>query len=82
MNAITFDTHKVIKDLQSAGIPPQQAEAIVDAFKAAQDGADLATKKDLSLAIAEVKTDLIKWMVGLSLAQIGLLIGILLKITG
>lgn len=29
MSAITFDTHKVIKELQSAGVPPAQAEAFV-----------------------------------------------------
>ena len=36
----------------------------------------LATKRDL----AELKLDMIKWMVGLGLAQIALLAGILTKI--
>lgn len=48
----------------------------------------LATKRDvetlrmdIALKIAELKADTIKWMVGLSLAQVGLLIGILLKVS-
>jgi hypothetical protein len=36
----------------------------------------LATKADL----AELKLDAIKWMVGLALAQISLLVGILVKL--
>lgn len=36
----------------------------------------LATKQDL----VELKLDMIKWMVGLGLAQIALLVGILVKI--
>lgn len=35
----------------------------------------LATRADL----LELKMDIIKWMVGLALAQVGLLIGILVK---
>lgn len=37
---------------------------------------DIATKADL----LELKMDIIKWMVGLALAQVGLLIGILIKL--
>lgn len=38
---------------------------------------ELATKKDLM----ELKFDLLKWIVGLALAQFGLMIGILIKLT-
>ncbi|MBI4740084.1 MAG: DUF1640 domain-containing protein [Betaproteobacteria bacterium] len=31
MTTITFDTHKFVKDLESAGVPPLQAEAFVRA---------------------------------------------------
>ena len=31
MSRITFDTHKFVKDLESAGVPPLQAEAFVRA---------------------------------------------------
>jgi hypothetical protein len=87
MSTITFDTHKFVKQLESAGVPPAQAEVIIDVFRAAQESAELATKNDLKQAVSElrretqeVKFDLLKWIVGLSLAQMALLIGILLKL--
>lgn len=51
--------------------------AIAEAFEAS----DLVTKTDLSIAVAEVKSDLIKWMVGLSMAQIGLVVAILINLS-
>lgn len=88
MSTISFDTHEFIKTLQDAGFEPKQAEAVSKAFKSASGEAELATKRDLellkmdiTLKIAEHKADTIKWMVGLSLAQLGLLVGILLKLS-
>jgi len=46
------------------------------------DTLKFVTKSDLRVAVAEIRADIIKWMVGLALAQIGLLIGILLKLSG
>ena len=43
-------------------------------------GSDLVTKSDLQVAIAELRADIIKWMVGLAFAQVGLLVGILVKL--
>lgn len=80
MSTITFDTHKFVKQLEASGVPPAQAEVMIDVFRAAQDSAELATKNDLKLAIADLRADLVKWMVGLALAQFGVLIGILLKL--
>ncbi len=76
MATITFDTHKFVKKLEASGIPPQQAEALVEAFQEAANDSSLATKSDL----AELKYDLLKWIVGMALAQFGVLIGILLKL--
>ena len=42
----------------------------------ALNSSDIATKSDLH----ELKLDIIKWMVGLALAQVGLLVGILVKL--
>ncbi|MBI4756945.1 MAG: hypothetical protein HY778_16320 [Betaproteobacteria bacterium] len=42
----------------------------------ALSASDIATKSDL----LELKIDIIKWMVGLALAQVGLLVGILVKL--
>lgn len=88
MSALTFDTHEFIKTLTESGFETRQAEAVSKAFKAASGEAELATKRDLevmgmelTLKMAELKADTIKWMVGLSLAQLGLLIGILLKLS-
>lgn len=42
----------------------------------------MATKRDIERLegkLAEMKFDLLKWIVGLALAQFGVLIGILLK---
>lgn len=87
MSTISFDTHEFVKTLQDAGFDPKQAEAVSRAFKVASGEADRASKRDIEalrtdvlIKLAELKADTIKWMVGLSLAQIGLLIGILLKV--
>ena len=83
MATITFDTFKFAKKLEKAGLPQEQAEAIAEAFKEASAEAEVATKRDvehLEIKIAEMKFDLLKWIVGMSLAQFSVLIGILLKI--
>jgi hypothetical protein len=83
MATITFDTLKFTKKLEKAGLPQEQAEAIAEAFKEASAEAEVATKRDvehLEIKIAEMKFDLLKWIVGMSLAQFIVLIGILLKI--
>lgn len=41
---------------------------------------DVVTKEQLDYKMAELKNDLIKWVVGFALAQSGLLVGILLKL--
>ncbi len=68
----TFDTHKFIRKLETAGLPTPQAEAISDAFKEAQGEADLVTKKDLQIELAPLKADLslLKWMIGFVMAGI------------
>jgi len=76
MAFITFDTLKFSDRLKEAGVPPAQAEAEARALAEALSASDIATKADL----LELKMDIIKWMVGLALAQVGLLIGILVKL--
>ena len=53
---------KFVETLKSSGLPQQQAKAVVRVFSEAQQSAELATKNDLKLAIAELRADLIKWM--------------------
>jgi hypothetical protein len=83
MSAVTFDTHLFIRTIADSGIPVPQAEAIANAFKAAQENAELATKGDIRMvrddlrdtesrmkaAIAVSQSDMIKWVAGLLIAQ-------------
>ena len=83
MTTIAFDTLKFTKTLERAGVSPEQAEAFAVAIKDATGEAEIATKRDvdrLEGKMTEMKFDLLKWIVGLSLAQFGVLIGILLKL--
>ncbi len=87
MSALTFDTHKFIRELKSADFTEKQAEAVANAFREAQSESEIATKRDIErleskmeTRFAEHKAESIKWMVSLAMAQMALLIGILLKL--
>lgn len=73
MTTITFDTHKFIRRLESGGFQPEQAEALADAFKSAQDEQQPVTREYLDYRLkadlAELKFDIIKWMTGALIAQ-------------
>ncbi len=56
MTTITFDTHEFVRTLKASGMPEEQAEAISEAFKAAQGQAELATQRD----IADVRRDIVE----------------------
>lgn len=77
MSAITFDTLKYANRLKAAGMEPrlaeEQAEALADALT---EQTQLATKTDLvelrmatKADLADAKTDLIKWVAGMLVAQ-------------
>ncbi|MFZ4537602.1 hypothetical protein [Propionivibrio sp.] len=77
MSTITFDTLKFVERLEKSGIPREQATAMAEAFKDASGEAEIATRKDVALAVAEIKTEianvrgemaLVKWMLGAVLA--------------
>jgi hypothetical protein len=83
MSAIPFDTLKFVERLEAGGFTHSQAKAAAEAFAEATSQ-ELATKSDLAVLkfdlraeITAVKTDLIKWMVGLFFAQIALVFSIL-----
>lgn len=82
MTTITFDTLKFVERLRAAGVSEPHAKAEAEALAEALSSGvqELTTKADLKVAIADLRADMIKWMVGLSLAQVGLLIGILIKL--
>jgi hypothetical protein len=58
MSALAFDTLKFTKTLKNAGFGMEQAEAVAVAFRDASGDAELATKKDIALAVAELKTEM------------------------
>jgi hypothetical protein len=77
MSTITFDTLKFAERLEKAGVSREQASAMAEAFKDASGEAEIATRKDIALAVAEIRTDiaivrgeqvLVKWMLGAVLA--------------
>jgi len=65
MTATTFDTHKFIRRLRSAGFEEVQAEALVSAFNETNAARELAIKFDRKA----LEANLIKWAFGLLLTQ-------------
>lgn len=78
MTTVTFDTLAFARKLASAGFPPEQAEAIAEAFRDAT-GEDLVTRDHLDARLEATKNDIIKWVAGLLLAQ-AVLISTLVKL--
>ncbi len=85
--AVAFDTHRFVKHLTATGFTEQQAEEQV-AFL----NGNLATKANLAeleaalkVDIAEVKSEIIKWTIGIALGvaavqttlTVGLVVGLL-----
>ena len=86
MSVITFDTLAYSKKLRSVGFTEQQAEVAAEAQKETIEIViseletrhlnDMATKIDL----AEVKADLIRWVVAAGFVQTALIAALLLKL--
>ena len=70
MATITFDTLKLVDKLKAAGIPQEQAEAVIRVIAEAQD--ELVTKTYLDSKLTPIFTDLavLKWMMGVLLAGV------------
>jgi hypothetical protein len=83
MTAVTFDTLKFAKKLEAAGFPQAQAEAVSDAFREASseelvtrdylDSRLEVTKVYLESRIEAAKSETIKWVAGLMIAQAALI---------
>lgn len=89
MTAITFDTLRFVEKLEIAGMPRQQAKANAEALaEVLEKGTgELATQGDIrelenkmKIALTETKIDIMKWVIGLALAQMGLLVSILMRL--
>lgn len=79
MTRVAFDTHAFVKQLRESGFEEAQAEALVEAFRKAQEVhlEELATRYDLKelelkidnkLEAIKGEINLIKWMMGILLA--------------
>ena len=78
MTAITFDTLAYSNKLQDAGMSREQADAMAkaqaEAMKELVAAQDLVTKHDLYIALSETKHELLKWMMGMMVAQTALIV--------
>ena len=83
MTTVTFDTHKFIRKLEEAGFESRQAEAVADAFTAAQGEAEVATRLDIERLVAKLdarferidgELRLNRWMIGVLLAGVASLV--------
>jgi hypothetical protein len=93
MAITALDTHQTVKDLTAAGFTDAQAEALTQALRQVQqlDLSDLTTKADLAelrnemklefaavrREMAETKTELIKWVLGIGFAQVAMILAVL-----
>ena len=95
MPVAAFDTLRLARRLQGLGLPPGQADGFAEAF-ADTMVTELATKSDIAelrsefrlecerlrTDIAASRSDIIRWVVPLILAQMALTVGVLLRIPG
>jgi len=79
MSTLTFDTLKFANRLKAAGVPANQAEAEADALSEVFEAnlGELVTNKDIDAKLANLKFELLKWIIGLMVAQSGLLLAVL-----
>ena len=74
MASITFDTQELVRELKTAGMAQDLADAVVRTI--VKSHAELVTRQDLQVELAPIRSDtlLIKWMLGLLLAGVASLI--------
>jgi basic membrane lipoprotein Med (substrate-binding protein (PBP1-ABC) superfamily) len=77
-----LDTHETVKSLTAAGFTDAQAEALTAAVKQAVDIdlSNIATKTDIAdlrREMAEIKAELVKWVVGVGFAQVATILAVL-----
>ena len=54
--AAAIDTHAAVRKLESAGMASQQAEAVTEVIN--ESGADLVTKAEFKMGLAELRADI------------------------
>lgn len=83
MTAVIFDTHSFIKKLTAVGMPEKQAEVLADE-QAHLLETQIATKRDLKelkleleASMANLKTELIRWVLTIAGAQVAFMTAIM-----
>jgi len=94
MATITFDTHLFVRKLRETGISEPQAEVIIEVVRDAVASSEVATKNDLEVAklelkrdietvrkeMAEIKAELVRWVIGAGFLQTVLIAALLMKL--
>lgn len=70
-----FDTLSYAKKLEEAGFTRQQAEVQANAIRDIIDER-LVTRQHLDVRLAELKHELLKWMIGIAATQIALIVAL------
>lgn len=72
MSALTIDTLAVAQLLRKRGFTEEQATGVVEALREI-DASQLVTKSDLKEAVADLKVDIVRWLILTQIALAGFL---------
>lgn len=70
----TFDTHTYIKKLESVGVSEEQAEIHMEMIKEIISSDQIVSKQYLDLRLAELRAEIVKWIIGVAGAQVALIV--------
>ena len=76
MTTTTFDTLKYFEKLKAAGVSEEQAKVQADTLRELMD-LRLVTKDHLDSKLAELKNDLLRWILGIAVGQAALIVAVL-----
>jgi len=75
MATATFDSLGYFEKLKAAGVPEAQAKAQADALRQLVDDR-LVTKDHMDIRLAELKNDLLRWMLGIAAGQVAFIVAL------
>ena len=75
MSTVTFDALGYFEKLKAAGVPEAQAKVQADSLRELID-VRLVTKEHLDIRLAELKNDMLRWMLGIAAGQVALIVAL------
>jgi hypothetical protein len=86
MSSTTFDTLGYFEKLKAAGMPEEQAKVVANTMREVVEER-LATKADLreleirletrlDIRLAELKNDLLRWVLGIAVGQVAIIVAL------